>query len=206
MTAPHACPSYVTEGAAGDSNRSADWRVSKVNRPRMQCNPSWKTRRKRFGQENITSLTMRDKKEAWDALTADVNAVSSSRRKPDELKKIGKSLPATLAQIWLNASTPARVGDRSREKALTQTWSQTFSAQCLLWSTACKGGWTSAMTGSSRTIPKPKFRKSVSFTYNVVTVVCCLYYKLLYSIINKIKILHIPIKKYIVLIVLSRGQ
>ena len=79
-------------------------------------------RRKDVPQGRFKStLTNRDKKEAWDALTADVNAVSSSRRKPDELKKNGKSLPATLAQIWLNASTPARVGDRSREKALTQT-------------------------------------------------------------------------------------
>ena len=104
----------MTEGAAGSSNRSADWHVSMVNRPRVQCIPSWKKPRKRFGHARTTLPIMRfwpssmptgggkasyrddssrplesnrDKKEAWDALTADVNAVSWSRRKPDELKK-----------------------------------------------------------------------------------------------------------------------
>ena len=34
-----------------------------------------------------STLSNRDKKLAWDALTADVNAVSCARSKPDELKK-----------------------------------------------------------------------------------------------------------------------
>ena len=120
MTAPHACPSYVTEGAAGDSNRSADWRVSKVNRSRMQCNPSWKTQRKRFGQENITSLTMRDKKEAWDALTADVNAVSSSRRKPDELKKKWQKLASDARSDLAKRKHPGTGGGpKPRESPYT---------------------------------------------------------------------------------------
>ena len=34
-----------------------------------------------------STLSNRDKKLAWDALTAEVNAVSCARRKPDELKK-----------------------------------------------------------------------------------------------------------------------
>ena len=51
-----------------------------------------------------STLSNRDKKEAWDAVTADVNAVSLSRRKPDELKK-----------KWQKLASEAR-SDLSRRK------------------------------------------------------------------------------------------
>ena len=68
-----------------------------------------------------STLTNREKKEAWDALTADVKAVSSSRRKPDELKKKWQKLASDARSDLAKRKHPARVGDRSREKALTQT-------------------------------------------------------------------------------------
>ena len=59
-------------------------RVSKVNRSRMQCNPSWKTRRKRFGQEKITSLTMR----FWPSSTP-MGGGKTSYRDPDKQRQKG---------------------------------------------------------------------------------------------------------------------
>ena len=103
--------------------------TKKAIRPRKDIIDAYGRRKDVLQGRFKSTLTNREKKEAWDALTADVNAVSSSRRKPEELKKKWQKLASDARSDLAKRKHPGTGGGpKPRESPYTDLIADIFGA------------------------------------------------------------------------------